>query len=397
MIINDIPISKIKNNPYQTRKIIDDESLKILIKSIRENGLINPINVIKQDGEYVILSGHRRFECYKKMRRETIPCIIRKRKIDGGNLKVNMAHENLLRDDLQPIEKAQTIRLLIDDKISTARNDPLRMIQIINKLKIWKRRGDSSFEKLEGFDENDIFRMQNVLKSLNLSENNAVVYLSVLGLPRNIQEAISWKKGQIYDEGKIKISHAEQLVRVKDKKYQDYLFRKCLNYPMARERLRALVDNHIREYNVGEFKGIYKSAQIGRLKSHLDNLRVLQDTLVSTSKKINTFKQTSLLKLDETLEKEEFVSEVGFIKKELLKLLHQINEKLENRGIHKIEKESTLFDIEVLNQPRKRNGKVIMGGKRFSFPRSISNELNLKDKSLVTVKVVSVKNVESRK
>ncbi len=392
MKIQEIKINLITNNPHQTRKSMDEKSLKTLIKSIRETGLINAINVTKQGNGYIVLSGHRRLECYKKMRKESIPCVVKKGKAE--NLKVNMAHENLLRDDLQPIEKAETIKLLIADKIETTKNDTIRMCQLINKLKNWKKRGDCKFERLDGFKENDIFIMQDVLKSLNLSENNAVVYLSILSLPKKIQDAISWRKGQMFEEGKIKLSQAEQLSRVKDRKYQEFLFNKCTERQLTKERIKALVNNHIKEVESGEFKGIYKSAQVSKLKSDIDNMTFLQDDLIRTAKRINTFKATALQRLKETLEKQIFISDVRRLKSELLILLYQINIQLEEYGDHKTEQKSTIFDIEVLNQNRFRNGHKIKGGKRFTFPRAISNELNLSEKSLLTIKVISVKKIQ---
>jgi len=391
MKVEEILVSKIKKNPYQTRKTTDEKSLKALIKSIRENGLINPINIIKQDNEYIILSGHRRFECYKRMRRKTIPCIVRIGK--AGDLKINMAHENLLRDDLQPLEKANTIKLLIADKIKTTKDDPIRMCQLIGKLKNWKRRGDCKFEKLDGFDDDDIFRMKSVLTSLNVSENNAVMYLSILSLPRKIQDAILWRKGQIIEEGKIKLTQAEQLTRIKNREYQDYLFNRCILSKLPRERLRALIDNHIKEVASGGFKGIYAPAQVGKLKSELGKLGDLQKNITSTCKKICSFRITTLQKLKETLEEREFLSEVGRLKRELLQTLHQINEQFEEYGVRESEQTSTIFNIEVANQNRFRNGHKIKGGKRFSFPREISNELNLGDRSIIKMKVIEVKDI----
>ena len=391
MKIQEISLSLIEDNPYQTRKKFDENSLKSLIKSIRENGLINPINVTKQFDKYIILSGHRRFQSYKKMRRKTIPCIVKN--VDDSDMKINMAHENLMRDDLQPLEKANTIKLLIADKIPNVRDDPVRMIQLIGKLKMWKRRGDTKFKKLDGFDDNDIFIMQNVLKSLNLSENGAVTYLSILSLPKSIQDAISWKKGQLFEEGKIKVSVAAQLCRVKNKKFQKDLFGRCVYSKTSVERLRAVIDNHIKEVASGKFNEDYKSAQVGKLKSELEKMKRLEEIIINTGKSINTFKMTTLQKLNETLEKDEFVSEVGRLKRELKMLVHQINTKLEYYGVKEIESESTLFDIEVLGSRKNKNGKSIPNGKRFSFPKEISNELNLGKKSLITMRVVSVKDI----
>ena len=234
-----------------------------------------------------------------------------------------------------------------------------------------------------------------LLKSLNISENGAVVYLQILSLPRSIQDAVCWKKGQVFEEGKIKLSLAAQLCRVKDKKFQKHLFDRCIYNKTTVERLRAVIDNHIKQVASGEFTGEYKSAQVGKLKDELGKMRLLEEKVINTGKSINTFKLTALQKLDETLEKNEFVSEVGRLKREVMILLHQINTKLEYYGVKEIENKSTIFDIEVLNQARNRNGKKILGGKRFHFPRQISNELNLGKKSLLTVKIISVKDLKN--
>lgn len=395
MKIQEIEVNKIEGNPYQTRRVFDEDSLKALCKSIRENGLINPINVTKKDGKYFILSGHRRFECFRKLKINTIPCIV-KIVMDSG-FKINMAHENLMRDDLQPLEKADTIKLLIADKIKNTRNDVIRMIQLINKLKNWKKRGTSKFEKLEGFDKDDIFRMMNILKSLNLSENNTIMYLSVLALPKKIQLAISWRKGQLIDEGKIKISHAEQLVRVRDEEYRNYLFEKCINdHKFTRERLRSLVDKHIIDLDGGNYNKKNHRVCLRNFKSDLDKLKSLQEEFVKLSKHINTFNMTALQKLDETFEKNEFVSEVGGLKKELLKLLGNINMKLEGYDVYDFEKQSTVFKINVVNAKRSSrvNDGKINGGKRFTFPYRVSQEMNLPLKSELTVKVIDAKERE---
>ena len=77
--------------------------------------------------------------------------------------------------------------------------------------------------------------------------------------------------------------------------------------------------------------------------------------------------------------------------------LHQINKQLDKYNVSESEQTSTIFNIKIANLNRFRNGHKIKGGKRFSFPREISKELNLGDRSLVTVKVIKVKDISGAK
>jgi len=110
--IEDVSISKIESNPYQTRERIEKEGLLILAKSIREIGLFNPITLLKKNGGYVVINGHRRLSAFKKLRRKTIPAFVKNRYRDR-ELIIDLIHENLIREDLNPIEKANSIRLLL--------------------------------------------------------------------------------------------------------------------------------------------------------------------------------------------------------------------------------------------------------------------------------------------
>ena len=220
MKIEEIEISKIKENPYQTREEIKVEPLKVLAKSIRERGFFNPISVLKSNGDYIIINGHRKLGAFKLLKKKTIPSIIKLRK-DGNELIVDLIHENLIREDLTPIEKGLSIKLLFS-QIESTKNDVERMKTLINSLKNYQRRGYTpkfTREKTEGFKENDIFALDKILKSIGISPNNATTYLNLLKLPREIRIAVNLrKKGNIID-GKISVRKAEQLARIDDKEY----------------------------------------------------------------------------------------------------------------------------------------------------------------------------------
>jgi ParB family transcriptional regulator, chromosome partitioning protein len=114
--IKKINVEEILIGPYQTRKEFDLDSLRALSDSIKNQGLIAPIIVhINEEGKYVLLAGERRLRATKMASISEIEA-----KIIGGDQiseekKVFLtAYENLLREDLNPIELSRTYKLLID-------------------------------------------------------------------------------------------------------------------------------------------------------------------------------------------------------------------------------------------------------------------------------------------
>lgn len=116
-----IEIDKIKPNPFQPRKIFNEESLKELAASIREFGVIQPIIVTKIEHEietgtqieYQLIAGERRLMASKMAGLERIPAIIKR--ITQGAIQMEMAIvENLQRANLNPIETARAYAKLQD-------------------------------------------------------------------------------------------------------------------------------------------------------------------------------------------------------------------------------------------------------------------------------------------
>ncbi|MDO5487409.1 MAG: ParB/RepB/Spo0J family partition protein [Rikenellaceae bacterium] len=110
----EIAIAQIKPNPLQPRTQFDDEALEELASSIRELGVIQPITVKKcGEGEYIIISGERRWRASQKVGLETIPAYVRD--VDDENLHAMALVENIQRQDLNAIEIALGMQRLIDE------------------------------------------------------------------------------------------------------------------------------------------------------------------------------------------------------------------------------------------------------------------------------------------
>ncbi len=111
-VVQNLKISEIEPNRDQPRRIFDEESLNELAESIKNYGVIQPIIVSKKDGYYEIVAGERRWRASKKAGLEEIPVIVREND-EKKNREIALI-ENIQREDLNPIEKARGIKLLMD-------------------------------------------------------------------------------------------------------------------------------------------------------------------------------------------------------------------------------------------------------------------------------------------
>ena len=108
-----LSINEIEPNKDQARKIFDDEAIEELSNSIKAYGIIQPIIVAKKDKYYEIVAGERRWRASKKAGLTEIPVVIRDDD-EQKNKEISLI-ENIQREDLNPIEKARGIKLLMDE------------------------------------------------------------------------------------------------------------------------------------------------------------------------------------------------------------------------------------------------------------------------------------------
>jgi ParB family transcriptional regulator, chromosome partitioning protein len=73
--VQQIPLSKIKPNPYQPRKVFKSEDLQELIQSVKDRGILQPIVVRRKGDHWEIIAGERRFRAAQKLGMLTIPAV----------------------------------------------------------------------------------------------------------------------------------------------------------------------------------------------------------------------------------------------------------------------------------------------------------------------------------
>lgn len=108
----DIYLDEIHSNPYQPRKVFDDESLEELAQSIREHGVFTPVLVRKVENGYELVTGERRVRASELAGNTTVPAIV-VNFTDDQMMEISLL-ENIQREDLNVIEEANAYKSLMD-------------------------------------------------------------------------------------------------------------------------------------------------------------------------------------------------------------------------------------------------------------------------------------------
>jgi len=109
-----IEVSKIRPNPQQPRRSFDDAGLDELARSLRTQGLLQPVVVRPlPDGRFELIAGERRWRAAQRAGIHKIPAVVRD--VPDENLLELALIENLQREELNAIEEAEAYRILIDD------------------------------------------------------------------------------------------------------------------------------------------------------------------------------------------------------------------------------------------------------------------------------------------
>ena len=111
--IFEIDIDMLQPNPLQPRGLITPDSLVEMIDSIREHGVLEPLVVAKTPAGYQIIAGERRWRASKVAGLTKVPVLI-KETTPQGMLEMAII-ENVQRIDLNPLERAQAFKRLIDE------------------------------------------------------------------------------------------------------------------------------------------------------------------------------------------------------------------------------------------------------------------------------------------
>ena len=111
--VQSLPLDKLEPFPNHPFKVIDDDKMLETVESIKERGVLVPILVRpKNDGNFEIVSGHRRHHASQLAGLTEIPAIVRE--MDDDTAILLMVDSNLQREELLPSEKAFAYKMKLD-------------------------------------------------------------------------------------------------------------------------------------------------------------------------------------------------------------------------------------------------------------------------------------------
>ncbi|WP_370781727.1 ParB/RepB/Spo0J family partition protein [Anaerobutyricum hallii] len=111
--IRDIPISEIDEFPDHPFKVLMDEDMEQLVESIKRNGVMTPATVLlKEDGRYELISGHRRKKACELAGLETLKCEVKE--LTRDEAIIVMVESNLQRSVILPSEKAFAYKMRLE-------------------------------------------------------------------------------------------------------------------------------------------------------------------------------------------------------------------------------------------------------------------------------------------
>lgn len=215
----EIELSRIELNPEQPRKEMDEERLKGLAESIRNAGVLQPIVVRAKGDMYELVMGERRLRAAHRVDLDTIPAYIRE--VDDDRMLELALIENVQREDLNAIEKAEALHRMLEDLALT---------------------------------------QEQVGEKLGLNRSTVANFVRLLDLPEEIREMVSRET--------LSAGHARALLSIEDPERQVAIARKVVKEGLSVRQAEKLATRQERPTK-GKKNRSEPSPQVKRLQNEL--------------------------------------------------------------------------------------------------------------------------------
>lgn len=216
-----VNIDELRSNPYQPRKVFDQEALEELATSIKEHGVIQPIIIKRSIKGYEIIAGERRVKASKIAGLKEIPAIIRDF-TDSEMMEIALL-ENLQRENLSAIEESMAYEKLLTTLSLT---------------------------------------QEQLAKRLGKSRSHITNMLGLLTLPEEVKEMIQEKK--------LTMGHARVISKLDDKEQQISLAKKVAESSISVHDLEELTKSN---------EKFVRTHEIKRIKSDFNEYQYIQEEL----------------------------------------------------------------------------------------------------------------------
>ena len=128
-----IPINKLFDFPNHPFRVQNDEEMQKMVETIKENGILQPLIVRqKEDGNYEIISGHRRKKASEIANLKELPCIVRQ--LTDDEAIIEMVDSNMQRTKILPSEKAFAYKMKLEARKRQGQRNDLTSVQNEQKL-----------------------------------------------------------------------------------------------------------------------------------------------------------------------------------------------------------------------------------------------------------------------
>lgn len=200
-----VKIDELRSNPYQPRKVFDEEALQELAASIKEHGVFQPIIIKKSIKGYEIIAGERRVKASKIAGLEEIPAIVRDFS-DNEMMEIALL-ENLQRENLNAIEESTAYKKLLETLSLT---------------------------------------QEELAKRLGKSRSHITNMLGLLTLPEEVQTALSNKE--------LTMGHARIISKLENKEQQIALTNRVKEEGLSVRQLEDITQSNEKFIRVHEIK-----------------------------------------------------------------------------------------------------------------------------------------------
>jgi ParB family chromosome partitioning protein len=225
-----VPLSSIRLPAQQPRRYFEQQKMAQLVFSVKEHGILEPLLVRPlPDGEYELVAGERRYRAAKEVGLLEVPIVAREL-TDEEALQLALV-ENLLREDLNPVEETEGILQLLALKLDLSVQEVIAVLyRMQNEAK------GKVTRNVTGSSEQE--QVQWVFEGLGLMSWESFIRnrLPLRNLPEDVLEVLR--------QGKLAYTKAQVIARVKDEQARKALLEAAISEDLSltqiKERISAI-------------------------------------------------------------------------------------------------------------------------------------------------------------
>ena len=261
-----IPIEKLYDFPNHPFKVVDDKEMEKMAETVKQGGIIIPLIVRQRaDGNYEIISGHRRKRASQLANLKEVPCIVRNMSDDEAIIK--MVDSNMQREKILPSEKAFAYKMKLEAEKHQGKRTDLTSSQLETKLQ-----EDGTAKKIG--------------KELGESKDTVYRYIRLTEL---IPELL-----KLVDEERIAFSPAVEISYLKED--EQYVLHNLIEYndstpsqSQAKYLKKLSQEGRLTTEKIEEIMGEQKPNQVIKIKINAERIKRLLPKEIKTEKETEEF------------------------------------------------------------------------------------------------------------